>query len=195
MMSDILLLSATELEHGVDTIGGIPIHIIGVGKISSAINTTRLVEKYNPKLVINFGSCGNLQYFEVGDLIEVGSVFNDIDTRPFSEYGHTPFSDWKSIQISNSPIRCFSTDYFYDSTQQKYSEMYMRMVKSCDVIDMELYSIAQVCKTYNIPLKSFKWVTDDGSSKDWEVNAKIGFNKFQKYFTETCENGKKLVSL
>jgi adenosylhomocysteine nucleosidase len=194
-MSDILLVSATELEHGVDNLGGVPIHIVGVGKISSAINTTRLVEKYNPKLVINFGSCGNLQYFEIGDLIEVGTVFNDIDTRPFAEYGHTSFSNWAEIEISNSPVSCFSTDYFYDSTQQKYSEMYMKMIKRCDVIDMELYSIAQVCKTYDIPLKSFKWVSDDGNSKNWEENAKIGFHKFQKYFTETCENGKKLVSL
>lgn len=194
-MTDILLVSATELEHGVDNLGGIPIHIIGVGKISSAINTTRLVEKHKPKLVVNFGSCGNLQYFEVGDLIEVGTVFNDIDTRPFAEYGKTPFSNWGSIQLSNSPTTCFSTDYFYDSSQQRYSEMYMKMVKECDVIDMELYSIAQVCKTYNIPLKSFKWVTDDGNSQDWKTNAKIGFEKFQKYFIETCENGKKLVSL
>lgn len=194
-MIDILLVSATELEHGVDSLGGVPIYIVGVGKISSAINTTKLVEKYNPKLVINFGSCGNLQQFEVGDLIEVGNVFNDIDTRPFTEYGKTPFSNWGSIQISNSPVSCFSSDYFYDVSQQKYSEMYMKMVKDCDVIDMELYSIAQVCKTYNIPLKSFKWVSDNGDGNDWQVNAKIGFEKFQKYFVETCENGKKLVSL
>ena len=31
--------------------------------------------------------------------------------------------------------------------------------------------------------------------KNWEENAKIGFHKFQKYFIETCETGKKLVSL
>jgi adenosylhomocysteine nucleosidase len=195
MVSNILLVSATELEHGVNNLGGVPIHIVGVGKISSAINTTKLVEKYNPKLVINFGSCGNLQYYEVGDLIEVGIVFNDIDTRPFTKYGQTPFSEWGSIQISNSPVTCFSSDYFYDALQQKYSEMYMNMIKKCDVIDMELYSIAQVCKTYNIPLKSFKWVSDSGDSNDWQLNAKIGFDKFQKYFVETCENGKKLVSL
>jgi adenosylhomocysteine nucleosidase len=195
-MTDILLLSATELEHGVDNLGGVPIHIIGVGKISSAINTTKLVEKYKPKLVINFGSCGNLQYYEVGDLIEVGRVVNDIDARPFTEYGKTPFSDWGSILISNTPITCFSTDYFFNiENKSKYSDKYIETITTCDVIDMELYSIAQVCKSYNIPLKSFKWVSDDGSSKDWADNAKIGFDKFQKYFTETCENGKKLVSL
>lgn len=190
-MSDILLLSATELEHGVNNIDGVPIHITGIGKVSAAINTARFIEKYNPKLVINFGSCGNLKYFEIGDLIEVGTVHNDIDARPFSDYGTTPFSDWSAIQISNSPIACFSSDYFYDSSQQKYSDMYMRMINECDIIDMELYSIAQTCKMYNIPLKSYKWVSDNGNGGDWKLHAKIGFNNFKKYFTETRENVKK----
>jgi adenosylhomocysteine nucleosidase len=190
MNHKILLLSATELEHGVSEICGIPIFQIGVGKVSSAHSTTHLIHLHKPDLVINFGSCGNLKGYKVGELLRVGSVHNDIDARPFADYGQTPFSEWGSIQFDDSSIQCFSTDYFYDSTQQSYSEMYMRMVKKCDVIDMELYSVAQVCKSMGVPLQSFKWVSDDGSSSDWEKNAKLGFDNFKNYFQEWITNAK-----
>ena len=54
----VLLVSATKLEHGVESIYGLPVHIIGVGKISSCFHTSLLLEKYNPELVINFGLVG-----------------------------------------------------------------------------------------------------------------------------------------
>ena len=58
-MNKYLFLSATDLEHNEIEIFGSDIHIIGVGKINAAMNTTRLIEKYQPDVVINFGSCGN----------------------------------------------------------------------------------------------------------------------------------------
>lgn len=177
----ILLLSATELEHGVKSICDIPVHITGVGKISAAYSATKLINQYNPELVINFGSCGNLKNHKIGELIRIGKVHNDIDTQPFSKYGETPFSDWGVIEFDDSEYSCFSTDYFYDASQQKYSADYMNMVKMCDVIDMELYSIAQVCLSMGISIQSFKWISDDGSSNDWESNASSGFEKFEQY--------------
>ena len=82
-MSKYLFLSATELEHQELEIFGSEIHIIGVGKINAAMNTTRLIEKYNPSHVINFGSCGNLQNHKIGEVLTVGKVYNNIDVRPF----------------------------------------------------------------------------------------------------------------
>lgn len=184
MKSKVLLLSATELEHGRLSINGIPIFITGVGKISAAHNTTELIREYKPDLVINFGSCGNLKYHKVGQLLRIGKVHNDIDAEPFAKYGDTPFSEWSTITFDDSEHSCFSTDYFYDSSENKYSENYLKMIKSCDVIDMELYSIAQVCKSMGVPLQSFKWVSDDGSSKDWNRNAKMGYDSFEKYISD-----------
>ena len=79
-MSNTLLISATKLEHHEDDIHGIPIHIVGVGKVESAINTTLLIQKYNPDIVINFGSCGSLSDYKVGEVLEVREVFNDFET-------------------------------------------------------------------------------------------------------------------
>ena len=38
----VLLISATELEHGEESIYGLPIHIVGVGKVSSCFHTSIL---------------------------------------------------------------------------------------------------------------------------------------------------------
>lgn len=183
MATNILLLSATPLEHGRDSIGDYPIHITGIGKISAAQRTTELIQEHKPLLVINFGSCGNLKNHKVGELLSVGTVYNDIDARPFGEYGQTPFTLLNELKLDlTSRIKCFTTDMIYDNGRGDYPRKYQEMIQECDVVDMELYAIAQVCKYYSKPLLSYKWVSDDGETDKWEENAALGFDKFQQYF-------------
>jgi adenosylhomocysteine nucleosidase len=177
-MKDIIFLTATDFEYDSPVIGKYEIFEVGVGKVISAVNTARLLNKLQPSLVINFGSAGNLKDYKIGDVLEIGEVYNDIDTGEFSDYGTTPFSSLSKLKISDSNIKCFTTDYFYNSTNT-YSDGYLNMIKSCDVVDMELYSIALTCKSFGIPFKSYKWISDDGDSSKWEENALIGFNKFK----------------
>jgi len=189
MKKEILFLCATELESDGLMILDQLVHITGIGKIAATMTTTSLIMKYNPELVINFGSCGGLQdNHKVGDILRVGIVHNDIDTRPFSKYGFTPFSNIGPFVLSDTNIQCFSSDYFYHKTRTDYSDKYKEMVHKCNIIDMELYSIAQVCSNFNIKLESYKWISDDGSSTDWTENVKIGFknfkNKIMKKYSE-----------
>ena len=122
----------------------------------------------------------------MGEVLEVGTVYNNIDARPFAEYGCTPETNFCEIKLSNNNIKCFSTDQFYDSHRTDYSEKYLEMIDKCDVVDMECYALAQVCKQREIPFISFKWVSDDGDSSKWQENAAIGFENFklklQEYF-------------
>lgn len=173
-----IYVSATALEHGVDNINGEPVYIVGTGKVLSAINITTLIKTFKPDLVVNFGSCGNLKNYKVGEVLEVGSVINDIDARPFAEYGTTPFSKYSNLRLSDSPIKCFTTDYFYDSQNLQYAPQYFDMIRKCDIVDMELYSIALACSIHGVTCRSFKWVSDNGNSDDWKVNAAIGFETF-----------------
>ncbi len=177
-MKNILFLTATDFEYDSPVIGKYEIFEVGVGKVISAVNTARLLNKLQPSLVINFGSAGNLKDYQVGDVLEVGEVFNDIDARPFAEYGDTPFASLSSIKLSESGIKCFTTDCFYHS-KNDYSDGYWGMIKQCDIVDMELYSIAYSCKCMGIPLKSYKWVSDSGDSSKWKENAMKGFHKFK----------------
>ena len=81
-MSKIILVSATPLERGgVNWIDDYPIFNVGIGKINSAMNMVDLIYKHQPELVINFGSCGNLKNNKVGEVLEVGTVYNNLDAR------------------------------------------------------------------------------------------------------------------
>ena len=179
-MDKIILVSATPLEHGgLKEINGYPIYQVGIGKINSAMNMTELIENEKPDLVINFGSCGNLKDYKVGEVIEVGKVYNNIDVRPFAEYGCTPETPICEIKLSDSGVKCFTTDQIYDNTRTDYAHKYLEMIDKCDIVDMECYSLAYVCKEYGVKFKSYKWVSDDGDIDKWEENAAIGFENFK----------------
>jgi len=97
-MRKIILVSATPLEHGgLKELNGIPIFQVGIGKINAASNLTEILWNEEPDVVINFGSCGNLRNHKVSEVIEVGSVYNNIDVRPFAEYRYDV--KWKECNI------------------------------------------------------------------------------------------------
>jgi adenosylhomocysteine nucleosidase len=180
-MSNILLISATKLEHHEEELFGIPIHIVGVGKVNAAVNTYRLVQQYKPEYVINFGSCGNLKNHNVGQVLEIGEIYDDFYGCVVPE--HDP------IIVSDSDIKLFTTDTFYDKFAT-YSNSYHQNINKCDLVDMEGYSIAKVCKEENISLSLYKWVSDDGSTKDWEANAAVGYENFKIKFKKWLEQQK-----
>ena len=180
-MPDILLVSATKLEHHDDELYGIPIHIIGVGKVNAAVNTYKLIKKYKPTKVINFGSCGNLKNHSVGEVYKIGEVYDDFYGCVVPE--HEP------ITVNLSPYKLFTTDTFYDNTAV-YSKHYHNMINKCNLVDMEGYSIAKVCKAENISVSLYKWVSDDGSHNDWLLNAAKGYNNFKVIFEEWLEQQK-----
>ena len=102
---------------------------------------TEILWNEEPDVVINFGSCGNLKDFKVGEVIEVGEVYNNIDVRPFAEYGCTPENNECEIKLSNSGVKCFSTDQIYDNSRTDYANKYLEMINTCDIVDMECYPL------------------------------------------------------
>lgn len=57
-----------------------------------------------------------------------------------------------------------------------------------DLVDMESYALAKVCKYYGVNFRCFKYITDEcdtNSPSDWKQNiekAKIYFEKVMKKF-------------
>lgn len=174
-MSNILLVSATKLEHHDDALFDIPIHIVGIGKVEAAINTQKLIEEYDPDIIVNFGSVGGLKKYKPGEVLEIGMVYNDFYAGTIHSY--------RPFKLSQSPIKCFTTDTFYELNED-YHHSYVHRINNCDVVDMELYSIAKSCIEAKKIIYSYKWVSDDGSTEDWEANAAIGYNNFKDIFYE-----------
>ena len=147
---------------------------IGVGKINATFNTLRLIEKIKPDLIINFGTAGSKKKGLSG-LIECTRFYQrDMDVRSLNfKLGETPFDDINEIIISDG-YSCGSGDNFVDQ------EIEMQV----DVVDMEAYAIAKVCKKKGIKFRCFKYISDNAdsnSSTDWKENLKKGSNLFYGY--------------
>jgi adenosylhomocysteine nucleosidase len=176
-MSRILLLSATNAEHGQSFLFGNEIHIIGIGKVKAAVETSRLITKYKPEIVINFGSCGSVKHFPIGEVLKVGSVVNDIDVMNISK-------DRDIILQGKGDITCCITDHFYDKSKKVQSKTFSYR-EDIDIVDMELYGIAAACRALNVFCYSYKWVSDYGDLDQWRENAAKGFEEFKYTFKKT----------
>ena len=165
-----LFIAALEQE----TVGMDFFHHIGVGKINATFNTLKLIDEFNPTLIINFGTAGAKKK-DLSGLIECTKFYQrDMDVRSLNfKLGETPFDDINEIVIADG-YSCGSGDNFVDK------EIEMQV----DVVDMEAYAIAKVCKKKNIKFKCFKYISDNAdsdSSNDWKKNLENGSNLFYRF--------------
>jgi nucleoside phosphorylase len=166
-----------EVSH-IEEIHGAPVFFCGVGKVNASIGAHELIRQ-GAKEIINIGSCGSSKH-ALGEVIKIGKSFQDIDCSPICEYGLTAFDEDESFILLDpaSEFTCFTTDYFYDHKQlQKYSPDYLRMINSCSVFDMELFSIAKIGRRHGVKVSAYKWVSDDGDFSKWLDNCKLSCQK------------------
>ena len=155
-----MLKIVVALKKEVGTLSGYDVYYSGCGKVNATISTME---------AISAGAVGNLS----GLIEPTGFVDRDMDVRPLGfELGQTPFEE--GIRIGHRGIIVGSGDTFATSTPE---------IK-CDLVDMEAYAIARVCKKYDIEFKCLKYVTDnadESSAKSWEENIATGSVLFQEW--------------
>ena len=156
----------------------------GVGKVNATFKLAqKLFRSYIPyDLVINYGTAGSRKYKQ-GELVDCTKfVQRDMDVTGlgFMKY-QTPFENEIPIQLDYdhvdfNPIgkkaSCGSADNFVRGKKQ-YG----------DVVDMEAYALAKVCRSYDVPFISFKYITDGAdrdANTDWGKNASKGIIKFKE---------------
>jgi adenosylhomocysteine nucleosidase len=159
----------------------------GIGKVNAAMKTMRAICEYHPDMVINYGSAGTLNH-NIGDIIVcnrfidrdlqkvtldgvVSEIEFDRDARPCVS---TIQQLMKRAKIVNAT--CNTGDSFITSGADIEG----------DVIDMESYAIADVCREMGIPFVSVKYVTDvvgQNSVESWQeklADARNGLTEFFK---------------
>lgn len=156
----------------------------GVGKVNAAFKTTEVILKYNPDMIINLGTAGSKK-IKTHELLECsGYVQRDMDISPLGlPVGETPLDDIKGL---------ISTVRFYtelkrgvcgtgDSFEVGPSKL------ACDLVDMEAYAMAKVCKRLAKEFVSIKYITDgsdDSAHKDWVANLKPASEKLFATYQE-----------
>jgi|TARA_Y100000389_G_scaffold59534_1_gene55600 adenosylhomocysteine nucleosidase len=154
-------------------------HYTGVGKINATYNLKKIIDKYKPNEIINFGTAGAVSKNLKG-IIECTKFYQrdmDVSALMNLKIGQTPFDDINEIINSNDGLSCGSGDNFV--TQKIKIEV--------DVVDMEAYALAKICKLENINFRCFKFISDNAdetASNDWVKNCKKGAKLFKHKLKE-----------
>ena len=158
--------------------------IIGVGKTNAAINTMKAIMIEKPDLVINFGTAGALNKNVVPGMYRIGRVVQrDFDARPLaSDIGIVPYDDTPlSIALDYTQGLTLSTgDNFVTSPPEVHS----------DLVDMEGWAVAKVCREMKVPLEMYKYVTDNAdknAAKDWLAQIRKGGQEFIRMLNDRTE--------
>ena len=167
---DKLFLAAIKEE----TIGLEYFNHTGVGKINASYNTLKLINIHKPNLIINYGTAGAINT-KLNGIVECTKFYQrDMDVRGLDfELGETPFDKIKEIITSKDGYSCGTGDSFVNK----------KIDMEIDVVDMEAYAIAKVCKFENIEFKCFKYISDnadENADNDWGKNLALGANAFTR---------------
>jgi len=153
-----------------------PIVYTGVGKVNAAIKLYEAIVKYQPDLVINYGTAGSMNggtgLYHIDTFIQV-----DMDTRPLGTLrGVTPFSEEELPEITG--IVLGTGDSFITDAKKQLEGLNVRI----DLVDMEGYALNKVCKHLNVEFQSYKNVSDSANSdanEDWSQNVSKGVKLFK----------------
>lgn len=153
-----------------------PIVYTGVGKVNAAIKLYDAIMKYQPDLVINYGTAGSMNggtgLYHIDTFIQV-----DMDTRPLGTLrGVTPFSEEELPEATG--IVLGTGDSFITDAKKQLEGLNVRI----DLVDMEGYALNKVCTHLNVEFQSYKNVSDSANSdanEDWSKNVSKGVKLFK----------------
>jgi adenosylhomocysteine nucleosidase len=169
--ADVLVVFAMLAEAGgLFDAGPSPVLYTGVGKVNSAWALTRALLTRRPQLVLDFGTVGSPR-LPAHALVECTRfIQRDMDVSPLGlPRGTTPFDELPAAldvprRLPDLPEAvCGSADHFVSGHD----------VSDCDVVEMEAYALAKVCRREGVDFMAVKYVTDGGDASahaDWAAN-------------------------
>jgi adenosylhomocysteine nucleosidase len=99
-----------------------------------------------------------------------------MNAEPLAPRGRTPFApDLDRLVSGQRGVICGSGDSFVTSSDP------WLVSNNVDIVDMELFAIAQVCLRHGIPWRAFKFITDDANDfahEHWTANVANGQDLF-----------------
>ena len=172
-MKTIILIAlpseAPNLQHMMN------VFYTGVGKVNAALTAARIIERYQPTRIINIGTAGGIT---AGHGLHECTRFvqRDISCQPLGcADGQTPFEDDIILTTGANGLTCSTGDDFVMNSE---------LTIPADLVDMEAYSIAKVCKIYCFDFTEYKYISDNGNHNDWTKNHNKGIDLFLQKIKE-----------
>lgn len=141
----------------------------GVGKVNAAYALTHILIKTRPDMVINLGTAGSRRHPPGTIVNPVQFVQRDMNVTLLGfEKFQTPFSTDPPVleygeRIESLPGGTCGTGDSFESGED---------AGAFDVVDMEAYALALVCRRESIPFLCLKYVSDGadaGAGTDWNA--------------------------
>lgn len=152
----------------------------GVGKVSAALGTQILIERYSPDYIVNTGCAGALQpNIAIKDIVLASSTAEwDLDTTSFGEpRGYVDALDQVEMvtdpQLTKQIERhvpstlnlheglIVSGDTFIDSQQQR--DTLLGYFPKAQCVEMEGSAVGHVCSQNNVPFCVIRCISDDST--------------------------------
>lgn len=184
-MPDSRILILTALPHelqAADAPPGVEVRYCGVGKVNAALCATQAILERRPALVVNFGTAGKIDPLHDG-LLEVAAVVQrDMLAMPLAPRGTTPLMPPQEqpprLESGYPGVVCGTGDSFVTAADEWLVQ------QNIDLVDMELFAIARVCRHFGVPWRAFKFITDgadDGAADDWQAKVHLGAELFWRH--------------
>ena len=177
MSEGILVLTALDSELDVARApNGFRVVFTGVGKINTTIATLQAIAADRPRLIVNYGTAGKLNT-KLNGLVEISDVIQrDMNAEPLAPRGTTPYApELDRLTSGRAGVICGTGDSFVTATDP------WLVANKVDVVDMELFAIAQVALRHSISWRAFKFITDDANDfahEHWTANVADGQQLF-----------------
>ncbi|NPA81959.1 MAG: 5'-methylthioadenosine/S-adenosylhomocysteine nucleosidase [Epsilonproteobacteria bacterium] len=161
---------------------------IGVGLIQSAINLTRLALFDKPEYLLFIGTAGSYGKYKIFDIVE-STIASNIEISFFEGKSYTPIDNVISSQGFNVSHETFKkvivNSSNYICTDKEISKRYLKY--GIEIENMEFYSVINVAKEYEIPVKGVFAVTnytDKNAHKEYMQNYKKAKDILINYLKE-----------
>ena len=168
-----LIVVALEKELPINIVDGWQVLYTGVGKVNAAIEFCKAAAgAKHPKTIINYGSAGSLIAGLSGIHEVTKFVQRDMDARALGfELGQTPFEDNIEIDLGRDGLTCGTGDSFVSDMPELQT----------DLVDMESYVLAKICKQLDLDFYCYKFISDNADEEaavDWDRQLNFGALQF-----------------
>lgn len=166
----VLYLMAVDAEYGSHLKNRFEPYFIGVGPVEAAINTTTIIAKTNPDLVVSLGSAGSCS-LEQGEVYQAVSVsYRDMDASPLGfEKGRTPFLELPADIPLDQSITGVAGKRLSTGANVVSGSAYDQI--DADMVDMESFAVVRACMMRDIPTICLRGISDGDSElrhyDDW----------------------------
>lgn len=161
-----LVVAATRAEAA-HVPASVPVLITGIGKTMAAVAVSRALAEIGDHAdltVVNIGTAGALRPGLEGLHEPVAVLNHDLSAPALRALGYDP-QEWLEVQPGEG-VKLATGDLFV--TDPVVRDL---LAEQADLVDMEGYAIAWAARSYGVPVRLVKHVSDsaDESALEWNV--------------------------